>query len=168
VNLQYAPATTRTMMARVGAYVSVDIDGEKYRLSPHEMPGEIEWRIDFIRWLVARTSCQLLALPTEERIAALVGVEQDLIRKTNLHPIEAQVVAEGALLTLDDIAEEDGWAWERKKVRLTADVKREGETLLRRYLALIKQYGRKKGPEAVKRNPAALPTDWNWSQFLDW
>jgi hypothetical protein len=168
VNMQYAPATTRTMMARVGAYVSVDIDGEKYRLSPHEMPGEIEWRIDFIRWLVARTSCQLLALPAEGRIAALLEVEQELIRKTNLHPIEAQVVAEGALLTLEDIADESGWAWERRRLKLTANVKRDGENLLGRYRSLIKQYGRKKGPETVERNPGAQATDWNWSQFLDW
>ncbi|MFC5431078.1 hypothetical protein ACFPTO_20065 [Paraburkholderia denitrificans] len=152
----------------MGAYISVDIDGEQFRLSPHEMPGEIEWRIDFIHWLVARTACQLLAQPRDERIAALVALERDLIRKTNLHPIEAQVVAEGALLTLGDIDEEKTWLAKPDELQLDVDVKREGDVLLSRYRSLIRQYGRRKGPESAGMNPDARPTDWNWSQFLDW
>jgi hypothetical protein len=107
-------------------------------------------------------------MPTKERISALVGIEGDLIRKTNLHPVEAQVVSEGALLTLDDVADKEGWAWERAIAQYGADVKREGDSLLNRYQSLVRQYGRKRGPEGVERNPGARPTDWNWSLFLDW
>src|ERR1700674_1426273 len=126
VNLQYAPATTRTMMARVGAFITVDVDGEKYRLSPHEMPGEIEWRIDFIRWLIARTFHYLSTLPREDRIKKLVDIENELIRRTNLHPIEAQAVAEGALLSVDDVTDEDISALESGKPLFEAHVKSEG------------------------------------------
>jgi hypothetical protein len=156
------------MMARVGAYITVDIDGEKYRLSPHEMPGEIEWRIDFIRWLIARTFHYLATLPPDDRIKNLLRVEDQLIRRTNLHPIEAQAVAEGALLSIDDVAAEDIPALESGNPFFAAHVKSEGDVLMGRYMSLVKQYGRKKGPEAEEKNPDALPTDWNWAQFLDW
>ncbi|QCP48255.1 hypothetical protein FAZ95_03025 [Trinickia violacea] len=152
----------------MGAYITVDIDGEKYRLSPHEMPGEIEWRIDLIRWLIARTFHRLSTLPSDGRIKALVQIEDELIRKTNLHPIEARAVAEGALLTLDDVDAEDMPALKAGTPLFDAHVKSEGDILMGRYLSLVKQYGRSKGPESQEKNPGALATDWNWAQFLDW
>ncbi|MGF6610598.1 hypothetical protein OKW45_005520 [Paraburkholderia sp. WSM4175] len=168
VCLSYAPATTRTMMARVGAFITVDVDGERYRLSPHEMPGEIEWRIDFIRWLIARTFHHLATLPPDERIKSLLCVEDELIRKTNLHPIEARAVAEGALISIDDVDDSEISALESGKPLFEAHVKSEGDALMGRYRSLVKEYGRKRGPESEEKNPDALPTDWNWAQFLDW
>lgn len=168
VCLSYAPATTRTMMSRVGAFITLDIDGEKYRLSPHEMPGEIEWRIDFIRWLIAKIFHHLATLPREERIQTLLRIEDELIRRTNLHPIEARGVAEGALISIDEVDDSGLSALASGRPLFEAHVKNEGDVLMTRYKALVKDYGRKKGPESQEKNPVALPTDWNWAQFLDW
>lgn len=168
VLLNYAPATTRTMMARVGAFITVDVEGENYRLSPHEMPGEIEWRIDFIRWLIAKTFHYLASLAREDRVKNLLRIEDELIRRTNLHPIEAQAVAEGALISIDDIDDSDISALESGRPLFDAQVKSEGEVLMNRYRSIVREYGRKKGPEAQEKNPGARPTDWNWGMFLDW
>ncbi|WP_175772473.1 hypothetical protein [Paraburkholderia phenazinium] len=158
-------------MARVGAYVTVEVDGEQYRLSPHEMPGEIEWRIDFIRWLISRALHQVSALPRTQRMKALIKIEDELIHRTNLHPIEARAVIGGTLWALQDLPEDEMWALERAKPLFEARVRSEGEALMSRYLALVQHYGRRKGPESLERNPdagPAEPSDWNWSVFLDW
>jgi hypothetical protein len=168
VFLSYAPATTRTMMARVGAYITVDIDGEKYRLSPHEMPGEIEWRIDFIRWLIEKIFHYLATLARKDRVRNLLRIEDELIRRTNLHPIEARAVVEGALISIDDIGDSDISALESGKQLFDAQVKTKGDALMHRYRSLVREYGRKKGPDAEEKNPDAQPTHWNWSMFLDW
>lgn len=168
VHLHYAPATTRTMMARVGAYITVDVEGERYRLSPHEMPGEVEWRIDFIRWLILRTFHQVSGLPAAKRVQTLVSLEVDLMRKTNLHPYEAEAVVRGALHTLDEYTADEIADMSSKRSFYDSKVESEGAVLIARYLDLVRSYGRKKDEMAVERHPDASPTDWLWGQFLDW
>jgi hypothetical protein len=168
VLLEYAPATTRTMMSRVDAYVTVDIDGERYRLSPHEMPGEIEWRIDFIRWLILRTVYEVSVLPPKKRMEALVRVESELMRKTKLHPIEAEAVIGGALHSLDDYSEGEIAEMRAKRSLFDSQVEAQGAVLIARYLDLVKNYGRKKDEMATDKNPNARPSDWLWGRFLDW
>jgi hypothetical protein len=167
VYLQYAPATTRNLMARVGAYVTVDVDGEKYRLSPHEMPGEIEWRIDFIRWLIFKTFLYVSPIPPRQRMGVLLRAEDQLIRSTNLHPFEARAVVAGTLWSLVDWPEAEGWVLDRGKPLVDACIQTEGEELMGRYRALVKQYGRKRGPESLEQNSDTGPSNWNWSQFFD-
>ena len=168
VHLHYAPATTRTMMARVGAYITVDVEGERYRLSPHEMPGEVEWRIDFIRWLILRTFHQVSGLPAAKRVQTLVSLEVDLMRKTNLHPYEAEAVVRGALHTLDEYTPDEIAEMRLKRPIYDSKVESEGTVLIARYLDLVRTYGRKKDETAVERNRNASPSDWLWGQFLDW
>jgi hypothetical protein len=168
VHLEYAPATTRAMMARVDAYVTVEVEGERYRLSPFEMPGEIEWRIDFIRWLIARSFHRISVLPGTKRVQALVEVESELIRKTNLHPFEAEAVVRGVLHTLEDYSPTEIAEMRAQRSLFDSRVESEGAVLMARYLDLVRTYGRKKDESATERNPNANPADWKWGRFLDW
>jgi hypothetical protein len=105
VRLHYVPATNRRTMARLGHFLTMKIDGQSIQVSPDEMEGEVEWRIEVLRWRVRKTFHYLASIPRDDWYASLLEVEKSLMLDTGLHRLEAQAVAESALRTASELSE---------------------------------------------------------------
>ncbi|PVX82413.1 hypothetical protein [Paraburkholderia unamae] len=140
VQLRYIPATTRAVMSHAGAPATMEIGGRLYELTPEEMPGEVEWRVALLRWLGRKVFFYLASIAPEDRIQKLLRVEHDLIRRTWLHAIEAHAVAEGALLSISDLTDQEVAALRRGDVYFEALAKREGERLIKRFERLVMRH----------------------------
>lgn len=146
LQLHYSPASTRAVMARAGIPVTMKIGGRLYELTPEEMPGEVEWRLALLRWLGRKVFFYLASLAPEDRIQKLLRVEHDLIRRTWLHAIEAHVVAEGALVSISDLTDQELAALARGSVYFDALTTRQGERLVKRFERLVKRHCRVREP----------------------
>lgn len=140
LSLRYVPATTRAVMARAGAPARMQVGERLYELPPEEMPGEVEWRLELLRWLGRKVFHYLASVAPNDRIQSLLRVEHDLIRRTWLHTIEAHAVAEGALATVSDLTDQELAAIARGSVYFDALTKREGERLLKRLERLVRRH----------------------------
>ena len=138
VRLHYVPATNRRTMARLGQVLQMEIDGKSFSLSPNEMHGEIEWRIEVLRWLVRKTCLFLVSLPKEEWIPNLLEVEKSLMVDTGLHRLEAQAVAESTLKTASDLTDSDIRALGNGAPYFRALINHEWELLRERYREMVR------------------------------
>jgi hypothetical protein len=127
VRVKYIPATTRATMARLGLPATVEVAGDAYELPPHDMPGELQWRVDLLKWLVRKIFHYLGSLPKDQWIQKLLVVERELMTKTGLHIIEAQAVAESALGSIHDLSASEIEGLKRAAVYLDARSKVEGD-----------------------------------------
>lgn len=93
-SVTYAPATTRAVLARFGVSLEASVSKERIKLSPHELPGEVEWRVDLLHWYVQKLVFDLIWLPMEEQPAYLGRLQDVLVTDCQLHHLEAQLVAE--------------------------------------------------------------------------
>lgn len=142
VQLRYIPATTRAVMSRAGATPTMEVAGRLYELTPQEMPGEVEWRIELLRWLGRKVFFYLASVAPEDRIQKLLGVEHDLIRRTWLHAIEAHAVAEGALDSINNLTDQEVAALAQGRVYFEALTKREGERLVKRFERMVARHSK--------------------------
>jgi hypothetical protein len=106
----HIPASTRATLSHLGIPVTTLIDGQAITVPPQELPGETEWRVDLLKWLVRKVFFHLASLSREERIQALLAIEKRLATKSGLHVVEAEAVAESALLSIKDVSDEDARA----------------------------------------------------------
>ena len=153
LQLRYVPATTRAVMARAGAPATMQIDDCLYELPPQEMPGEVEWRLALLRWLGRKVFFYLASVAPDARIQSLLRVEHDLIRRTWLHSIEAHAVAEGALVSISDLTDQELTAITRGSVYFDALTKREGERLIKRFERMVARHCQAREPAS----PSAAP-----------
>ncbi|MDH6149554.1 MULTISPECIES: hypothetical protein [Paraburkholderia] len=109
-HLTHIPASTRATLSHLGIPVTAFIDGRAISVPPHELPGEVEWRVDLLRWLVRKVFFHLASLRRDERVPALLAIEKRLVAKSGLHVVEAEAVAESALLSIKDASDEDASA----------------------------------------------------------
>ncbi|MEX3992720.1 hypothetical protein AB4Y35_18340 [Paraburkholderia sp. EG286A] len=140
LQLRYVPATVRAVMSRAGAPATMEVAGRSYELTPEEMPGEVEWRLELLRWLGRKVFFYLASVAPDDRIQKLLRVEHDLIRRTWLHAIEAHAVAEGALVSISDLTDQELAALERCSVYFDALTKREGERLIKRFERMVARH----------------------------
>ncbi len=146
----HIPATTRATMAHLGLPLTVEIGDEVYDLSPQEMPGEVQWRVAMLRWLVRKIFHYLASLPQDQWIQRLLVVERELMTKTGLHMHEARAVAEGALLSIHDLSPSEIEVIARKAVYFESLIKYEGEKLEKRYAKIVRKHAhRVSGHDAV-------------------
>jgi len=76
--------------------VTATIDGERVKISPHELPGEVEWRVDLLHWYVTKLVIDLMWFPKAEIPTYLDVVARALVVDCELHPIEAKLVTDTA------------------------------------------------------------------------
>jgi hypothetical protein len=110
IRLKHIPASTRAALSHLGIPVTALIDGQTITVSPQELPGETEWRVDLMRWLVRKVFFHLASLSRDERIQALLAIEKRLVATSGLHVVEAEAVAESALVSIKDVSDEDASA----------------------------------------------------------
>jgi hypothetical protein len=142
VRVKYIPATTRATMARLGLPATVEVAGDAYELPPHDMPGELQWRVDLLKWLVRKIFHYLGSLPKDQWIQKLLVVERELMTKTGLHIIEAQAVAESALGSIHDLSASEIEGLKRAAVYLDARSKVEGEAMTKIYEKIVRKHAR--------------------------
>ncbi|UGS91492.1 hypothetical protein KOL96_10270 [Ralstonia wenshanensis] len=94
--VNYVPATTRAVLARFGGELSVRLGGKDVVLPAHELPGEVEWRVEMLNWYVMRLVCNTVQLATQPRLAMLTYARYALVQESGLHSLEAQVVVDMA------------------------------------------------------------------------
>ncbi|SPA03859.1 conserved hypothetical protein [Cupriavidus taiwanensis] len=76
--------------------MTATIDGERVKISPHELPGEVEWRVDLLRWYVTKVVIDLIWIPKAEIPTYLDVVVRALVAECGLHPVEAELVTDTA------------------------------------------------------------------------
>ncbi|NIE66945.1 hypothetical protein F3J17_24035 [Burkholderia sp. Ax-1719] len=146
LELRYVPATTRAVMALAGTPATMQVGGRLYELPPEEMPGEVEWRLALLRWLGRKVFHYLASLAPDDHIKNLLRVEHDLIRRTWLHAIEAHAVAEGALMSISDLTDQELTAIGRGSVYFDALTTREGQRLVKRLERLVTRHCKVREP----------------------
>lgn len=92
----YVPATTRAVLERFGAEVSVEMRGKHIVLPAHELPGEVEWRVDMLGWYAKRLAFHSVLLAPQARNAILAYARHALINESGLHPLEAKAVVDAS------------------------------------------------------------------------
>jgi hypothetical protein len=142
-HLAYIPATTRATMSRLGASTTFEIDGEVYAMSPHEMPGEVEWRADYLRWMVRRFVHYLARRPRAEWGKVMVEIEEEAVCKHMLLNVESRAFAEGVLLSLEELMSSDIERLARNAELHDAELKAAGEALSVRFTEMAVQYGQR-------------------------
>ncbi|MFV8669463.1 hypothetical protein ACNRC9_10655, partial [Ralstonia pseudosolanacearum] len=63
--VNYVPATTRAVLVRFGSQLSVQLGGKDVVLPAHELPGEVEWRVEMLNWYAMRLVCHTVQLATQ-------------------------------------------------------------------------------------------------------
>ncbi len=125
-------------MARLGHFLSMEIDGESFPISPNEMEGEIEWRVDVLRWLVRKTFHYLASVPRDDWYSRLLEVEKSLMLDTGLHRLEAQAVTESALRTASELTEASLRDLNQGEKYFDALINREWELLRERHREIVR------------------------------
>jgi hypothetical protein len=140
--LEYVPATVRAVMSRAGAPATIQVGDRTYELTPEEMPGEVEWRLALLKWLGRKAFFYLAYLPLEEHVQKLVRVEQDLMRRTWLHTVEARAVVHGALRSVTNLTDKEHAALVNGKVFFDELMRSEGERLMKRFERMVVRHCR--------------------------
>ncbi|QOT76346.1 hypothetical protein [Cupriavidus basilensis] len=132
----YVPATTRAALARFGVSVVASVDGTKISVSPYELPGEVEWRVDMLHWYITKVVLDLMWLPREELMAYLERTKQALVAESNLHQLEADLVVDAASSTLQRLDWSPTGAPEAR-ARLVDHVHSTWDALQERYVNIV-------------------------------
>lgn len=140
-HLEYVPATTRATMSRLGAVIAFEVDGVTYAAPSHEMPGEVEWRADYMKWMVRRFVHYLARKPKDEWVKTLLEVEAEAVQKQLLLNVESQAFAEGVLLTLQDLSSSDIQLLATHAARNDVELKSAGEALTNRLERMLITHG---------------------------
>ncbi|GAB3630348.1 hypothetical protein PTE30175_03580 [Pandoraea terrae] len=99
--MTYVPATTRAVLAELGGKVTVELGRKSVVLSAHELPGEVEWRVDLLTWYAKRLAVATVVLTPQARQAMLAHARTELVSEHALHPLEARLVVESARKVLE-------------------------------------------------------------------
>lgn len=92
-------------MYALGRPVTAEIGNETIALPPAEMPGEINWRADYLLWLMRLTMFHLAMMSPEERVDRFEHIEQALVQESKLHALEAHAVADLALQSVTALSD---------------------------------------------------------------
>jgi hypothetical protein len=138
VSLAYISPSTRATLAHLGVPLTTEICNETVTLPPHEMPGEIVWRVDVLKWHVRKTLYYLASIPRRERVQRLLDVEQELMCKAHFDAYEAQAVAEAAIDAIKDLSDEDAAGLTKARKLIDGHLAMEWSVLVDRYMALVR------------------------------
>lgn len=105
--MMFTPANTRATLARLGVKTTYELgNGETFELGPKQLPGEAEWRADWLSWQRDLLHVTLVDTPEESRNARAQLHYRLLVNEIGLHPYEAQAVV--------------GWAMDDARATMTS------------------------------------------------
>ncbi|USU18912.1 hypothetical protein [Paraburkholderia fungorum] len=140
-HLVYVPATTRAAFSRLGSMSAFEIDGQRFALPPEEMPGEVEWRTEFLRWMTRRCVHYLARRPREQWVKTMLEVEDEAVKKQLLLNVESRVVAEGALTCLQELTPSELEQFASNAALHDAELSAMGMELSDKFSAMVVDYG---------------------------
>lgn len=135
--VNYVPATTRAALERFGACVSVDMKGRPIVLPAHELPGEVEWRVDMLNWYAQRLICHVVQLAPQARTALLAYARYALVQENGLHLTEAQAVVDAASQVLTRIGPQGVSGPVQGFAEVDATLQADWDALQRRYHRIL-------------------------------
>lgn len=135
--VNYVPATTRAVLERFGARLSVRVGGQDVLLPGHELPGEVEWRLDLLNWYTQRLVCHAAQLASQARTALLAYAHYALVQENGLHVVEAQSVVEAAGRMLEQIGHRRLSGPAQGFAGVDAALQAEWDALQRRYRRIL-------------------------------
>ncbi len=145
-HLAYVPATTRATMSRLGAVIALEVDGQIYAVPSREMPGEVEWRADYMKWMVRRFVHYLARRPKDEWVTTLLEVEAEAVQKQLLLNVETEAFSEGVLLSLQDLSSSELQLLANNAALHDVELKSAGEALDNRLAGMVISHGTRVEP----------------------
>jgi len=106
-------------------------------LSPHELPGEVEWRVDLLEWYAKRLVFNAVRLTPHARMATLAHARAALEHENRLHPLEAQAVVILASQVLERFGFPGLSGPPEAFLRLDENMDRDWDALQRRYSHIL-------------------------------
>ncbi len=140
-HLVYIPATTRAMLSQFGVRPAFEIDDQRYQMPLEEMPGEVEWRAEFLRWMTRRCVHYLARRPCDQWAQAMIEIEDEAVQKQLLLNVESRVVAEGALTCLQALKLSDLKQFASDADIYDTELSATGMDLSQRFSAMVVEYG---------------------------
>ena len=137
----YVPATTRAMLACLGMPTVFEIQSRYYSMSTEEMPGEFEWRADYLSWMIRRFVHYLARRPSEDWGETMAEIEDEAIRKRLLVNGETGYVAEAVLTTLDDMEPLHIAQLANNAAQHDAELGADGRALCARFERMVVEHG---------------------------
>jgi hypothetical protein len=138
VHVHYVPATIRAALTRIGAPVTIEIEGENIELPPQVLPGEVEWRADLLTWLVRKCVSDYIGTPVQQRDELGDTIELQLIVHTGLHPLEARTVLQEAYALLGGLTDDEYQDMTNGNPLLAGHVRVEWDGLKARYAKILR------------------------------
>jgi hypothetical protein len=138
VHVHYVPATTRAALTRIGAPVTVELEGEKIDLPAQVLPGEVEWRADLLQWLVRKCVSDYAETHIQQWDDLDEKMELQLIVHTGLHPLEARTVVQEAQALLNGLAADEYASLTNGSPLFKGQVLAEWEGLKARYAQILR------------------------------
>ncbi|AQV95661.1 hypothetical protein BJN34_17410 [Cupriavidus necator] len=135
--VNYVPATTRAVLKRFGGEISVQVGRQHVVVSAHEMPGEVEWRVDLLTWYAKRLVLHSVRLAPQARIALLAHARAVLESENGLHPLEAQAAVDSANRILERLGSPGVSGPPEAFIRMDACLANEWDALERRYRRIL-------------------------------
>ncbi|WP_459190557.1 hypothetical protein [Ralstonia pseudosolanacearum] len=135
--VNYVPATTRAVLAEFGGALSVQLGRKPVVLSSHELPGEIEWRVDLLAWYVKRLVMNAVRLTPQARMATLAHARAALLQEVGLHSMEAKAVVTSARQVLERLGFPGMTGPPEGFLRVDEDLEAEWGALQRRYSHIL-------------------------------
>jgi hypothetical protein len=138
VHVHYVPATIRAALTRIGAPVTIELEGESIDLPAQVLPGEVEWRADLLKWLVRKCVSDYIATPVQQRDEFDNTIELQLIVHTGLHPLEARIVLQEAYALLGGLTADEYEAMTNGNPLFKGHVRTEWDGLKARYAKILR------------------------------
>lgn len=135
--VNYVPATTRAVLERFGARLSVRVGGQDVVVPGHELPGEVEWRLDLLTWYGQRLICHAVQLAPQARNAMLAYSRYALVQENGLHVTEAQAVVDASSQVLERIGNRGVSVPAQGFVGFDSALEHEWDMLQRRYSRIL-------------------------------
>jgi hypothetical protein len=142
-HLVYIPATTRALLTQLGAPPAFDINGQKYVMPSEEMPGEVEWRADYVKWMTRRCVHYLTRRPKEQWVKTIIEIEDEAVKKHLLLNVESRFVAEGALLCLEALSLHDIEQYASDAAFHDVELSATGMALNNQFAAMVVEFGKR-------------------------
>ncbi|WP_306852684.1 hypothetical protein [Cupriavidus necator] len=122
------------MLSRLNMTALCHFGDDEVKLPATELPGEVDWRADFLRWHVSEISSRAMLLPQHMRDRFFLDEDERLTETTDFAPIEVDIVIKFARKAAGDF---DGEVTRRLWGEVQAELRRVKAELARRHRAIF-------------------------------
>ncbi|WP_454741339.1 hypothetical protein [Cupriavidus necator] len=131
---RYIPATLRLVLSKFDMTALCHFGDDEVKLPATELPGEVDWRADFLRWHVSDISSRALLLPPHMRDSFFIDEDERLTETREFAPIEVDIVVKFARKAAGDF---DGEVSRSLWGDVHAELRRVKGELARRHRAIF-------------------------------